>query len=63
MDTRSNQRRATEWQSNISGTEILHETRDMIGTTFREIVEENGHSVEISGVVTNYRKTKYWLCI
>ena len=50
--------RAMEWQLNISRTEILHETPNMIGTTFREIVEENGHSVEMSGVVTDYRENQ-----
>ena len=48
--------RAMMWQTSVSKTEILHETPDMIGTTFREIVEENGRRVEMNGVVTDYRK-------
>ena len=50
--------RAMVWQTNVSKSEILHETPDMIGTTFREIVEENGRGVEMSGVVTDYKKDK-----
>ena len=48
--------RAMMWQTSVSKTEILHETPNMIGTTFREIVEENGRRVEMNGVVTDYRK-------
>ena len=47
-----------EWQSNISRTEILHETPNMIGTTFRETIEENGRGVEMQGVVTDYRENQ-----
>lgn len=50
--------RAMEWQSNISRTEILHETSNIIGTTFREIVEENERGAEMSGVVTDYRENQ-----
>ena len=50
--------RAMVWQSNISGTEILHETPNMIGTTFRETIEENGRGVEMRGVVTDYRENQ-----
>lgn len=50
--------RAMEWQSNISRTGILHETPNMIGTTFREIIEENGRGVEMRGVVTDYRENQ-----
>ena len=48
--------RAMMWQTSVSKTEILHETPNMIGTTFREVVEENGRRVEMNGVVTDYRK-------
>mgnify|MGYP000007275797 CR=1 FL=1 len=46
--------RAMAWQTNVSNTEILHQTPDWIGTTFRETVEENGRSTEMEGVVTKY---------
>ena len=47
--------RAMAWMSSVSKTEIVHETTDMVGTTFREIVEENGRWTELEGVVTDYR--------
>ena len=46
---------AMVWQTNVSKTEILQETPNMIGTTFRETIEENGRGVEMHGVVTDYR--------
>ena len=30
----------------------------MIGTTFRETIEENGSSVEMQGIVTDYRENE-----
>lgn len=50
--------RAMVWQRNVSKIEILHETLDMIGTTGREIIEENGRSVEMHVVVTDYRENQ-----
>ena len=50
--------RAMEWQSNISRTEILQATPDMIGTTFRETIEEDGRSVEMQGTVTDYQQNR-----
>jgi len=46
------------WQTSVSKTEIVQETPDMIGTTFRETIEENGRSVELHGVVTGYRENQ-----
>ena len=50
--------KAMVWQTNVSKTEILQETPDMIGTTFRETIEENGRGVEMCGVVTDYRENQ-----
>ena len=46
------------WQTNISKTEILKATPNMIGTTFLETIEENGSSVEMQGVVVDYRENQ-----
>lgn len=40
------------WMSSVTKTEILNETPDMVGTTFREIVAENGQGTELHGVIT-----------
>ena len=50
--------RAMVWQTNVSKTEVLKETPNMIGTTFRETIEENGSTVEMQGVVTDYRENQ-----
>lgn len=50
--------KALKWQTNISSTELLHKTPDWIGTTFLETIEENGGSVEMRGVVTDYRENQ-----
>lgn len=44
--------RATAWMSSVSKTEILHRTPDLVGTTFRETVADDGGSTELQGVVT-----------
>ena len=50
--------RAMVWQTNVSKTEIIQETPNMIGTTFRETIEENGSGTEMEGVVTDYRENQ-----
>ena len=34
--------RAMKWMTSVSASEILEETPEKVGTTFRERVEENG---------------------
>lgn len=50
--------RAMKWQTSVTGGEILHETPNMIGTTYREIIEENGRMVEMRGVITDYKRNQ-----
>jgi len=50
--------RAMKWQTNVSRTEILERTPNTIGTTFRETIEESGSSVEMQGIVTDYRENE-----
>lgn len=51
----NNPERARAWMTSVAKTEILYEAPDMVGTTFREIVAENGQETELRGVVTDYR--------
>ncbi len=51
----SDPERAKLWMTSVSQTEILNRTPNMIGTTFRETVEENGRGTELQGVVTDYQ--------
>jgi hypothetical protein len=50
--------RAVIWQTNISKTEILEQTPNWIGTTFRETIEENGKGVEMQGIITDYQENR-----
>ena len=50
--------RAMVWQKNVSKTEVLHETKDMVGTTFKEIVEEGGRGTELHGIITGYKENQ-----
>lgn len=44
--------------SSVSKTEMIHETAGMLGTTFRETVEEGGKGLEMQGIVTGYEPDK-----
>ena len=46
--------RAMTWMTSVSRTEIVKETPNMIGTTFRELIEENGRGTEMRGEVTDF---------
>ncbi|UCE97182.1 MAG: SRPBCC family protein [Dehalococcoidia bacterium] len=50
--------RVVMWQTNISKTEILEQTSNWIGTTFRETIEENGKGVEMQGIITDYQENR-----
>ena len=45
---------ALQWQTSVAGGEIIKQTPDMVGTTFRERVEENGQGTELIGEITEY---------
>jgi len=50
--------KAMKWMTSVAGGEILHETPERIGTTFREVVEEDGNGVELQGVITDFQPNK-----
>ena len=47
--------KAMKWMTSVAGGEILHETPERVGTTFREVVEEDGKGVEMQGEITGYK--------
>ena len=49
-----NPEKAMKWMTSVAGGEILHETPERVGTTFREFVEEDGEGVEMQGTITGY---------
>ena len=46
--------KAMEWQEDVRGGEIIVQKPEVIGTTFREVVEEDGNSLEMHGTITEY---------
>ncbi|MDI6815632.1 MAG: SRPBCC family protein [Actinomycetota bacterium] len=46
--------RAMEWMTSVTKTEIIKEVPGMVGTTFREFVEEDGRGTELRGVITGF---------
>lgn len=50
--------RAKRWMTSVTKTEIVKETSTMVGTTFREYIEENGRGTEMYGVVTEFVSNK-----
>jgi len=46
--------KAMHWQKGVQGGEILHETPEKIGTRFKEILAENGKTLEMFGEITDY---------
>ena len=53
-----NPERAVQWMTSVTKTETIKETPGIVGTTFRETIEENGRTVEMTGVVTGYIENK-----
>ena len=50
--------KAKLWQKGIKSGEIIKDTPEKIGTTFRETMEENGKSLEMFGKITDYIPNK-----
>jgi len=53
-----NPHKAMSWMTSVSGGEILHETPDRVGTTFREVVQDENGSLEMQGVITGFEAEK-----
>ncbi len=47
--------RAKEWVTSVTRSEFVKKTPNKVGTTFREYVEEDGHEIEMQGVVTEFQ--------
>ncbi len=43
-----------QWQKNVKGGEIIVNKPEVIGTTFKEEIEEDGNSLEMYGVITKF---------
>jgi carbon monoxide dehydrogenase subunit G len=50
--------RAMKWMTSVTRTEIIKETPNIIGTTFREYIEEDNRGTEMNGIVTDFISNK-----
>jgi hypothetical protein len=50
--------KAMQWQTNVKGGDILIDRPEVVGTTFTEVIEEDGRSLEMRGEITTYRKNQ-----
>ncbi len=46
--------KAMRWQKDVRGGEILINKPEVVGTTFKEIIEEDGNNLEMYGTITKY---------
>lgn len=53
-----NPEKARVWMTSVSEGEILHETPDRVGTTFREVVQDENDSIEMYGTITGFEMNK-----
>ncbi len=51
-------KKARKWQKNVKGGEITKKTKEIVGTTFKETMEENGKTLEMVGEITGYEQSK-----
>ena len=51
-------RKAMQWQQEVKGGEILEERPGMVGTTFTEVIEEDGRTLEMRGTITQFVKDR-----
>jgi hypothetical protein len=50
----NNPDKAMRWQKGVKSPKVINNTIERIGTTFIEELEENGKSLIINGVITDY---------
>jgi len=50
--------KAVKWQLDVSKTEMLDEMPDMVGSTFRETVADEGGSTEMRGTITGWEQNR-----
>ena len=50
--------KAMKWQKDVKGGEIIINKPEIIGTTFKETIEEDGNRLEMYGTITKFTKNK-----
>jgi len=46
--------KAMQWQKNVKSGEIITNKPEVLGTTFKEVIEEGGNNLEMYGVITRF---------
>ncbi len=46
--------KAMQWQKDVKGGEIIIHKPEIVGTTFKEVIEEDGNRLEMLGTITKY---------
>ncbi|MCJ7581338.1 MAG: SRPBCC family protein [Candidatus Aminicenantes bacterium] len=46
---------AMKWMTSVTKTQIIKESPDKVGTTFREIIEDKRGQLEMFGTITEYK--------
>jgi carbon monoxide dehydrogenase subunit G len=49
-----NPQKAMQWMTSVASEVITHETPERVGTTFREIVQDESGSMEMQGTITGF---------
>jgi hypothetical protein len=50
--------KAMKWQKNVKSEEIIKSNPEIIGTTFKEVIEEDGKTLEMYGTIIQYERDK-----
>ena len=50
--------KAMRWQKNVKGGTIHTSRPGFVGTTFTEVIEEDGNTLEMEGVITDYKENE-----
>jgi len=50
--------KAMKWQKNVKSGEIIENKPEIVGTTFKEVIEEDGSRLEMHGTITKYVKDR-----
>lgn len=50
--------KASQWQQDVVAWEVIELQPGMVGTTFRETVEENGKQLDMLGSITQYKENE-----
>jgi len=51
--------KAMEWQKGVKGGEIITSKPEVVGTTFKELIAEDGNELEMLGEITGYTPNRF----